>query len=111
LKQFAKSLGQPNVSTSNKWNKAWVAGFHVKNHLSIIRGQNRSKVLRDGSLHWQMVVVALLENFETWLPLEDFDTAKWIWRQWVEMFSKKCSSEAWKPRTKGERGNTHLVTD
>ena len=40
LKQFAKSMGQPNFSGFNKWKKVWVAVFLEKNHRSIIRGQN-----------------------------------------------------------------------
>jgi hypothetical protein len=43
LKQFAKTMGQPNFSTFNKWKKVWVAGFHEKKHGSIIPGQNRLK--------------------------------------------------------------------
>jgi hypothetical protein len=52
-----------------------------------------------------------LETFETWLPLDNFDNAKLIGRQWVEMFLKKCASEIEKVREKGRRGNKQLVTD
>jgi len=44
----------------------------------IIHGQNRLKQLRDGPLHWATVVADLLETFEMWLPLENFDMADWI---------------------------------
>jgi hypothetical protein len=43
LKQFAKRMGQPNLSAFNKWKKVWVAGFLEKKHRSIIPGQNRLK--------------------------------------------------------------------
>jgi hypothetical protein len=43
LKQFAKSLGQPNFRAFNKWKKVWVAGFLEKKIRSIILGQNRLK--------------------------------------------------------------------
>ena len=78
LKQFGKRMGQPNFSMFNKWKKVWVAGFLEMKHWSIILGQNNSKQLRDGSLHWKMAVAECLETFETWLPLENFDNAEWI---------------------------------
>ena len=78
LKQFAKRMGQPNCSTFNKWKKEWVAGFLEKKHRSIILGQNRLKQIRDGPLHWETVVANLLETFEMWLRLENFDNAEWI---------------------------------
>jgi hypothetical protein len=37
LQQFAKLLGQPNLSAYNKWKKVWVAGLLEKKHQSIIR--------------------------------------------------------------------------
>jgi hypothetical protein len=52
-----------------------------------------------------------LETFEKWLPLENFDNAEWIGRQWVEMFLKKCASEVWEARKKGRRGNKRPSTD
>ena len=57
----------------------------MKKHRSIIRGQDRLKQLQDGPLHWEMTVAHLLETFDTWLHLENFDNARWILRQWVEM--------------------------
>jgi hypothetical protein len=93
LKQFAKRMGQSNFSAFNNWKKGWVAGFLEKKHRSIIPGQNRLKQLRDGPLRWATSVADFLETFETWLPLEIFDNAEWIRRQWVEMFLKKCASE------------------
>jgi len=111
LKQFAKRMGQPNFSAFNKWKKVWVAGFLEKKHRSIIRGQNRLKQLRNGPLHWETAVADFLETFETWLPLENFDNAEWIRRQWVEMFLKKCASEVREARKKGRRGNKRPATD
>jgi len=111
LKQFAKRMVQPNFSAFNKWKKVWVAGFLEKKHRSIIRGQNRLKQLRDEPLHWERAVADFLETFETWLPLENFDNAKWIWRHWVEMFLKKCASEVREARKKGRRGNKRPATD
>jgi hypothetical protein len=81
-------MGQPNFSAFNKWKKVWVAGSLEKKHRSIIRGQNRLKQSRDGPLHWETAVADFLETFETWLPLENFNNAEWIRRQWVEMFLK-----------------------
>jgi len=78
LKQFAKRMGQPNFSAFNKWKKVWVAGFLKKKHRSIIRQQNRLTQSRDGLLHWETTVADFLETFETWLPWENFDNAKWI---------------------------------
>jgi hypothetical protein len=48
----------------NKWKGVWVAGFLEKKHQSIIWGQNCLKYIRDGPLHWEMVVVDDLETFE-----------------------------------------------
>jgi len=101
LKQFAKRLGQPNFSTFNKWKKVSVAGFLKNNDQSIIPGHNRLKQLRDGPLRGETAVADFLEAFETWLPLENFDNAEWILRQWVEMCLKKCASEVQEARKKG----------
>ena len=60
---------------------------------------------------WETADADFWETFETWLPLENFDNAKWIWRQWVEMFLKKCASEVREARKKGWRGNKRPVTD
>jgi hypothetical protein len=111
LKQFAKRMGQPNFSAFNKWKKVWVAGFLEKKHRSIIPGQNRLKQQRNGPLRWEMAVADFLETFEKWLPLENFDNAEWIRRQWVEMFLKKCASEVREARKKGRRGNKRPATD
>jgi hypothetical protein len=78
-----------------------VAGFLEKKHRFIIPGQNRLKQLRTGPLHWEMAVADFLETFETWLPLENFDNAEWIRRQWVEMFMKKCASAVGEEGKKG----------
>jgi hypothetical protein len=51
LKQFAKRKGQSNFSMFNKWKKVWVTAFLERKHQSIIPGQNRLKLLRDGPLH------------------------------------------------------------
>jgi hypothetical protein len=104
-------MGQANYSTFNKWKKGWVAGLLEKKHRSIIRGQNRLKQLRDGSLNWETAVADFLETFETWLPLDNFDNAEWIRCQWVEMFLKTCASEIREARTKGKRGNKRPATD
>ena len=101
FKQFAKRMGQANHSAFNKWKKVWVAGFLEKKHRSIIWGQNRLKQLRDGALHWEMAVADLLKTFESWLPLDNFDNAKWIRQQWVEMFLKTCASEIQEASKKG----------
>jgi hypothetical protein len=89
LKKFAKRMGHSNFSTFNKWKKVWVAGFLEKKRRSVIRGQNRPNQLGDGPLHWMTAVADFLETIVTWLPLENFDNAEWIWWQWVEMFLKK----------------------
>jgi len=111
LKQFAKRMGQPNFSAFDKWKKVWVAGFLEKKHRSIIPGQNRLKQQRDGPLHWEAAVADCLETFEKWLPMENFDDAEWIRRQWVRMFLKKCASEVREARKKGRHGNKRLATD
>ena len=98
LKQFAKRMGQPNLSAFNKWKKVWVAGCLENNHLSIIRGQNPLKQVRDGPLPWEMAVVDYLETLETWLLLENFDNTEWIWRQLVGMCLKTCASGVWEER-------------
>jgi len=104
-------MGQPNFSTFNKWKKIWVAGLLERKRRSIVPGQKRLKQLRDGSLHWEMVVADILETFGTWLPVENFDNAKCIWRQWVAMFLMKCASEVWEARKKGRQGNKRPATD
>jgi hypothetical protein len=58
-----------------------------------------------------MVVADFLVTFEKWLPLENFDNAEWIRRQWVEIFLKTCASEFREERTKGRRGNKRSATD
>jgi len=58
-----------------------------------------------------MAVADFLETFQTWLPLENFNNAEWIWRQWVEMFLKNCASEVWEARKKGRRSNKRPATD
>jgi len=58
-----------------------------------------------------MAVADFLETFGKWLPLENFDNAEWIRRQWVEMFLKKCASEFREARKKGRRGNKRPATD
>ena len=40
LKQFAKRMGQPNISAFNKWIKVCIAGFLENKHRSIIRWPN-----------------------------------------------------------------------
>jgi hypothetical protein len=105
LKQFAKMMGQPNFSAFNKWKKVWVLGFHEKKHRFIVRGQNRLKHVRHGCLHWGRAVADFLPTFAIWLPLVNFDEAKWLPRQWVEMFLKKCASEIREERKKGRQGN------
>jgi len=39
-----------------------------------------------------MVVADVLETFEDWLPLNNFNNAEHIRRQWVEMVVKKQAS-------------------
>jgi len=111
LKQFAKGMGQPNISMLNKWMKVWVAAFLGKKYQSIIRGQNHLKQLHDGPLHWETAVAAILNNFETLLAVENFDNTQWIRRQWVEMFLTRCAIEVLDGRKKGSGGNKRLATD
>ena len=111
FKQFAKRIWQPNFSVFNKWKKVWVAGFLEKKHRSIIPGRSHFEKLRDRHLHWETAVPDIVDGFETWLPLKNVGTAKRIWQQWVEIFSKKCASEVWEPRKKGRRGHMRPVTD
>jgi len=58
-----------------------------------------------------MVVADFLETFEKWLPLEDFDNAECIRRQWVEMFLEKCASKVREARMQGRRGNKRPAMD
>jgi len=111
LKQFAEWMGQPTFGTFNKWKKLWVAGFLEKRQRSIIPGKKRLKQLRDGPLHWEMAVANRLQTFKTWLRSETFDSAKWIWWQWFEMFLKKCASEVWEARKKGTQGDKWQAMD
>jgi len=111
LKQFAKWMGQANYSAFINWIKVRVAGFLEKNHQSIIWGQNCFNQLRDGPLHWKRVVADFLETFESWLPLDNFNNARWICRQWVEKFLKKCASKIWEDRKKGMWGKKQPTSD
>jgi len=105
LKQSAKMMGQPNFSTFNKWKEIWLAGYLDKKHWSIIRGKNHLKRLWDALLHWETAVADFLGTFKTWLPLEHFDNAEWIRREWVQMLLKICATEVQEARKKGRRGN------
>jgi len=71
MKQFAKWMGQLNFNTFNKWKKVWVAGFLKQKHRSIIPGLNGLKQLRDGPLHWEMVVADVLVTIKTSPQLEN----------------------------------------
>ena len=75
-KQFAKRMGQANYCVFNKWKKVWVAGFLKKRYWSIIWGQNCWTQLTDGPLHWETAVADLLERFESWLLVGNFDNAE-----------------------------------
>jgi hypothetical protein len=74
-------MGQANYSAFNKWTDVWVAGYLETTHSSIIRGENRLKQLRDRPLNWETAVADFLQAFESWLPLGNFDNAKWIHRK------------------------------
>jgi len=111
LKQFAKMMGQANYSAFNKWKKVWEAGFLEKKHRSITLRQNRLKQLIDGPLLWEMAVADCLETYESCVPLDDFDNAKLVRRQWVEIFLKKRASDIWEARKTGWRGTKRLLTD
>ena len=100
LKQFGTMMGQPNFSAFNMWKKVWVARFLEKKHRSTIWGQYCLKQLRHRPLHWEMPVADIMGTFESWLPLENFNNAKWIWWQWVGMVLKKCARELWEARKK-----------
>jgi len=104
-------MGQPNLSTFNKLKKGWVAGSLERKHQSIIPGQNRSERLRDWPLHWETAVADFLETFGILLPLEYFDHAECIRRQWVAMFWKQCANEIQEARKKGRGGNKPPATD
>ena len=58
-----------------------------------------------------MAVADFLETFEKWLSLGNFDNAKWIRRQWIEMVLKKCVCEVRESRKKGRQGNKRPATD
>jgi hypothetical protein len=79
LNQYAKWMGQPNLSAFNRWKIIRVTGFLHKKHLCIILGQNRLKQQRGGPLHWETAVADCLQTIEKWLPLENFYNAEWIW--------------------------------
>jgi len=85
LKQFAKTIGQAKYSVFNKSKTVCVAGFLEKKHRSIIWGQSHWKQLWDAPLQWETAVADFLVTFENWLPLDNFDHAKWIKPQWVAM--------------------------
>jgi hypothetical protein len=91
---------QGNYSTFNKWKKGKVAGFVKKKHRPIIKEQNQLIQLTYGPLHWETEVADFLETFKTWLTLNNFNNAKWIRRQWVQMFLKNWASEIWKAKKK-----------
>jgi hypothetical protein len=111
LKQFTNRMGQPNFSACNKWKNVWVAGFLEKKHRSIIPGYNRLKQLQNGPLCWKMVVADFLNTIQTWLRLENFNNAEWIWQEWVQMFIKKCASEVREAKEKGSSSNKRPATD
>jgi hypothetical protein len=81
------------------------------NNQSIIRRQDWLKQLRDGPLHWEIALGDFLETLESWLRLNNFDNAKWICRQWVEIIMKKFATKILEARKKGWRGNTQPVMD
>jgi len=56
-------------------------------------------------------LLIFLKTFETWLPIENFDNAESIRRQWVEMFLKKRASEVREATKNGRRGNKRPTTD
>ena len=111
VKQFVKRMRQANYKVCNKWKKVWVAGIVKKLHRSIIRGQNHLPQLRDGPLHCETGVADFLETFESWLPLDNFDNAEWIRRQWVEMILTTCASEIREARIRGRQGDKQPATD
>ena len=88
-----------------------MAGILEKKHRSIIPGQNRLKQQRNGPLHWEMGVAEFLDTFDKWLPLEKFDNAEWIRRQWVEMSLQKSASEVREASKNGRRGNKRPAMD
>jgi len=111
LKQSAKEMGQGNYSVSNKRKKVWVVGFLEMKHPSIIRGQIHLTQLWDGPLHRETAVADYLVSFKDGLPLDDFNNAKWIRWQWVEMFLKKRASEIREARKRGTWSKKRLVTE
>lgn len=71
-------MGQADYSVFNKWKQVWEAGFLDTKHWSIYKVQNHLNVLRDRQLHWENNVPDYLVIFKSWLPLDNFDNAKWI---------------------------------
>jgi hypothetical protein len=78
FKHFVKMMGQPIFSAFKKCNKVWVAELLEKKHQLIICGQNWLQQLQNGPLHCETAVADILESLETWLPIVNFDKAKWI---------------------------------
>jgi hypothetical protein len=83
LKQFAKTMGQPNCSAFNKWKKVWVAAFLVERRRSIVQGQTRSHQVSDGPLYRGLAVADFFPTFETRLLLVNFSNSEWIIMQWA----------------------------
>lgn len=101
LTQFAKSMRQANNGAFNKWKIVWVDWFLEEKNWPSIQGQNCWYQVRDGPLHWEMVVAELLKTFLNWLPLNDFDNAQWIRRQWVASFLNQYRRKTQVVRRKG----------
>jgi len=58
-----------------------------------------------------MAVADILESFETWLRLANFENATWIRRHLVVMVLKKSANEVQEARKKGRRVNKRPATD
>jgi hypothetical protein len=69
------------------------------------------KHVLNAPLHRETALGDCLETFEVWLPLDNFDNAEWIRRQWVEMVLKKYASEIWEATKKKSQGNMPQATD
>jgi len=106
-----KGWGSPTLVPWTSGRKYGWLGFSTRSISPSFRDRTVWNCCWAGPLHWVLAVWDVLETFEIWLPLEDFDNAEWIWWQWGEMFLKKCPSEIWNARKKGRWGNKRLATD
>jgi len=104
-------MGQPNFGLLNESKKVWEAGFLQEQHRCLIFRLNHFERSQNGHLHGKKSVAAFLVTGDYWAPLKNIDNVKWIWRSWIELCFKICSSVGWEVRNKGMWGNTGPVMD